>query len=102
MRLVATNRLQPGMMLGRDVLTDGRVPLLRRGIPINERYKQALLDAGIHAVYVDDKLGSGIEVTSALSESTRETATKALVRSFSGAPTMLEKNQTLSDTAINE
>jgi len=104
MRLVATNRLQPGMMLGRDVLTDvhGRVPLLRRGIPINERYKQSLLDAGIHAVYVDDDLGSGIQVTSALSESTRETATKALVRSFSGAPTMLEKNETLSETAIHE
>jgi HD-GYP domain-containing protein (c-di-GMP phosphodiesterase class II) len=104
MRLVATNRLQPGMILGRDVLTDvhGRVPLLRRGIPINERYKQSLLDAGIHAIYVDDALGSGIEVTSALSEATRETATKALVRSFSGAPTMLEKNQTLSDGAIHE
>jgi HD-GYP domain-containing protein (c-di-GMP phosphodiesterase class II) len=104
MRLVATNRLKPGMLLGRDVLTDvhGRVPLLRAGIPINERYKQSLLDAGIHAVYVEDELGSGIKVTPALSQSTRESATKALVRSFSGAPTMLEKNQTLSDATVQE
>src|SRR5919197_2298647 len=104
MRLVATNRLKPGMLLGRDVLTDvhGRVPLLRAGIPINERYRQALLDGGINAVYVDDELGSGIKVTQALSESTRESATKALVRSFSGAPTMLEKNETLSDVAIKD
>ena len=104
MRLVATNRLKPGMLLGRDVLTDvhGRVPLLRAGIPINERYKQSLLDAGIHAVYVDDELGSGIKVTPALSQSTRESATKALVRSFSGAPTMLERNQTLSDATVRE
>ncbi len=92
------------MLLGRDVLTDvhGRVPLLRAGIPINERYKQSLLDAGIHAVYVEDELGSGIKVTPALSQSTRESATKALVRSFSGAPTMLEKNQTLSDATVQE
>jgi HD-GYP domain-containing protein (c-di-GMP phosphodiesterase class II) len=104
MRLVATNRLKPGMLLGKDVRTDvhGRVPLLRAGIQINERFKQSLLDAGINAVYVEDQLGAGIQVTHALSETTRESATKALVRSFSGAPTMLEKNQTLSDTTINE
>ncbi len=104
MRLVATNRLEPGMLLGRDVLTDvhGRVPLLRAGVPLDARYRQALLDAGIHAVYVEDELGAGIEVTQALSQSTREHATKALVRSFNGAPALLADGRTLPDTAISE
>jgi HD-GYP domain-containing protein (c-di-GMP phosphodiesterase class II) len=104
MRLVATNRLEPGMLLGRDVLTDvhGRVPLLRAGVPLGSRYRQALLDAGIHAVYVEDELGAGIEVTQALSQSTREHATKALVRSFNGAPALLADGRTLPDNAISE
>jgi HD-GYP domain-containing protein (c-di-GMP phosphodiesterase class II) len=104
MRLIATNRLQPGMVLGRDVLTDvhGRVPLLRAGTAISPRYRQALLDAGIHAVYVDDALGKGIEVTDALSEKTRQEAAKALLRSFNEAPTLIANNQTLSGTAVGE
>jgi HD-GYP domain-containing protein (c-di-GMP phosphodiesterase class II) len=104
MRLVATNRLEAGMVLGRDVLTDvhGHVPLLRAGVPLTVRYRQALLDAGIHAVYVEDELGAGIQVTQALSHSTREHATKALVRSFSGAPALVADGQTLTETAICE
>ena len=104
MRLVATNRLQPGAILGRDVVTGvhGRVPLLRAGVAINERYKLHLQEAGIHAVYVEDKLGAGIEVTRALSDTTRESATRALKKSFSAAPAMIAEGKTLSDAAINE
>ena len=92
------------MVLGRDVLTDvhGGVPLLRAGAAISDRYRQALLDAGIHGVYVDDAHGRGIQVTQALSESTRRDATKALLRAFNEAPTLIADNRTLSDTAVGE
>jgi hypothetical protein len=64
MRLVATRRLSPGSRLGRDVpaRNGGPVPLLRAGVALSERHRDALLAAGINAVYVDDGIGEGIEV----------------------------------------
>ena len=104
MRLVATHRLQPDMVLGRDVVTGvhGRIPLLRAGVRLREEYRNALLDAGIHAVYVEDELGAGIRVSPALSEATREKATKALVRSFADVPALAARGGTLSETTVDE
>lgn len=88
MRLVATRRLEDGAQLARDVLTGqyGEVPLLRAGVAISARYRDALLRAGVHAVYVDDELGRGIEVPEILSERTRDEATSALARALEAAP----------------
>src|SRR5581483_9621810 len=84
MRLVGVRRLEPGAVLARDVHTGrhGRAPLLVRGVTLDERRVAALERAGIHAVYVDDELGSGIEVPQALSEETRIRATAALDTAF--------------------
>src|SRR5215467_1178137 len=104
MRLVATNRLGPEMVLARDVVTGvhGRIPLLRAGVKMREEYRHALLEAGINAVYVDDQLGAGIRVTPALSEQTREQATKALVRSFSDVPALVESGRPLPEKTVDE
>jgi HD-GYP domain-containing protein (c-di-GMP phosphodiesterase class II) len=104
MRLVATNRLKPKMVLGRDVVTGvhGRIPLLRAGVKLREVYRRALLDAGIHAVYVNDELGAGIRVSPALSEETREKATKALVRSFAEVPALAAEGRTISEATVDE
>jgi HD-GYP domain-containing protein (c-di-GMP phosphodiesterase class II) len=104
MRLVATNRLKPGMVLAEDVVTGvhGNIPLLRAGIPLNDRYRTALLDAGIHGVYVNDELGDGIHVDQALSERTREQATKALLRSFADVPTLAARRDTISESTVDE
>src|SRR5262249_51057092 len=104
MRLVATHRLEPDMVLGRDVVTGvhGNIPLLRAGVTLREEYQQALRDAGINAVYVDDGLGDGITVSPSLSEKTREIATKALVRSFADVPALAAGGGTLSEEAVEE
>ena len=88
MRLVATRRLELGMVLARDV-TIGPArehALLRTGVAITERYRQALLDAGFNAVYINDELSSDIAVTPALSERTRATATQSLGKAFRELP----------------
>ena len=92
------------MVLGRDVVTGvhGRIPLLRAGVKLREEYRNALLDAGIHAVYVEDELGAGIRVSPALSEATREKATKALVRSFADVPAIAARGGTLSEATVDE
>jgi HD-GYP domain-containing protein (c-di-GMP phosphodiesterase class II) len=104
MRLIATNRLKPEMVLGRDVVTGvhGRIPLLRAGVKLRDEHRRALLDAGIHAVYVDDRLGAGIRVSPALSDETRRKATKALVRSFSGVPSLVAQGRTISESTVEE
>jgi HD-GYP domain-containing protein (c-di-GMP phosphodiesterase class II) len=104
MRLVATNRLNPDMVLGRDVVTGvhGRIPLLRAGAKLRDEYRRALLDAGIHAVYVEDELGDGIRVSPALTEQTREKATKALVRSFGDVPSLAASGRTITEATVEE
>ena len=84
MRLVGVGRVERGSVLARDVHTGthGHVPLLTRGVVLDARKLDALERAGIHAVYVDDGLGRGIEVPEALSEQVRSQATKALGSAF--------------------
>jgi HD-GYP domain-containing protein (c-di-GMP phosphodiesterase class II) len=74
-------------MLARDVLTGrhGRVPLLTSGTRLQPELMSALERAGVRAVYVDDELGSGIDVPLALSEETRTTAAAALERACARA-----------------
>lgn len=92
------------MVLARDVITGvhGNIPLLRAGATLRDEYRNALLSAGIHAVYVDDELGAGIKVSPALSEATREKATKALMRSFADVPAMAARGETLSEATVDE
>ncbi len=85
MRLVSTSRLPENACLARDVEhgAEGTVPLLRAGVSLSARYRSLLVDAGIHAVYIDDELGEGINVPQAVHHATRMEAGKALSKAFS-------------------
>ena len=104
MRLVATRRLSSGSRLGRDVPAPngGPIPLLRAGVAITDRQRDALLGAGINAVYVDDEIGEGIEVTHALSEETRQEARNALGRALAEAPAMVADGRGFETRTVNE
>ena len=84
MRLVGVGRVEPGSLLARDVHTGrhGRAPLLTRGVVLDEKRLHALERAGIYAVYIDDTLGTGIDVPQALSEELRDEATTRLGSAF--------------------
>jgi len=101
-RLVATNRIEEGAELGRDVLTgrsDG-IPLLRAGSRISGRYRDALQRAGINAVYVKDDLSEGIEPKPAISDETRAVATRAVAATFESAKEALAAGQPLQPEAV--
>jgi HD-GYP domain-containing protein (c-di-GMP phosphodiesterase class II) len=104
MRLVATRRLEGGSVLARDVVTGrhGSVPLLRRGTKIDPRYVQALERAGINAVYVEDPISEGIVATPALSEETRNEATRVLERALSSARRHSDGSASLPESAVTE
>jgi HD-GYP domain-containing protein (c-di-GMP phosphodiesterase class II) len=104
MRLMATRRLEPGTVLGRDVF-DGRssaIPLLRQGVKLTERHRDALLGVGVHAVYIDDAIGEGIEVKQAVDPDTRRRATVAVSQAFQGCKESLSNGAGLPQAMVND
>jgi HD-GYP domain-containing protein (c-di-GMP phosphodiesterase class II) len=102
MRLIATRRLEPGSVLGRDVM-DGRpgaIPLLRAGVSLTERHRNALLSAGVHAVYIDDALSEGIDVREVVDPETRRQATEAVSKAFDGARDCLSSGRGIPDALL--
>jgi HD-GYP domain-containing protein (c-di-GMP phosphodiesterase class II) len=104
MRLMATRRVEDGAVLGRDVI-DGRpsaIPLLRKGVPVTPRHREALLAAGVHAVYIDDALSEGIEVRQAVDPETRRQATQAVSRAFDGTRDTKSASRALPDSVLSD
>ncbi|HEX8101380.1 MAG TPA: HD-GYP domain-containing protein [Solirubrobacteraceae bacterium] len=101
---MATRRLEVGAVLARDVLIGSARDraLLREGVQITQRYKQALLEGGFNAVYVKDALSADIEVTPALSEKTRAQATHALSQAFKGLPAGAPPGTRMTSQAVDE
>jgi HD-GYP domain-containing protein (c-di-GMP phosphodiesterase class II) len=98
------NRAPDGALLGKDVASgraDG-MPLLRAGTTLTPRFKDALVRAGVHAVYVDDEETRGIDPQPVLSDETRSAATAAVSRAFDGAKDSLKTGRPLSAEAIEE
>lgn len=103
MRLIATRRLEIGMVVGRDVMAgNAMVPLLRQGARIDGQYVDALERSGINAIYVEDALGEGIQVRPALSEAARAHATRRLERSLGTAARTGDGRLELSKEAVAE
>src|SRR3954467_1222049 len=104
MRLMATRRLQPGMVLGRDVF-DGRssaIPLLRKGVKLTERHRDALLGVGVHAVYIEDALSEGIEIGQAVDPETRRRATVAVSKAFETCKEALSNGSGVPQTVVSD
>lgn len=102
MRLLATRRAV-GCVLAEDV-RDGRpgeMPLLRAGLTLTHEYGEALIRSGVNAVYIDDELSRGIEVSPALSATARTDAERGLARAFRSVPAALERGEPLGDDTIH-
>src|SRR3954466_5205186 len=104
MRLMATRRLAPGTGLGRHVM-GGRptaIPLLRKGVKVTERHRDALLAAGVHAIYIDDAIGEGIEVRQAVDPETRRQATRAVSKAFEGCRESLSSGRGVPENVLTD
>src|SRR3954452_730305 len=104
MRLIATRRLEPGAVLGRDVF-DGRssaIPLLRKGVKLTERHRDALLGVGVHAIYIEDALGEGIEIGQAVDPDTRRRATVAVSKAFDTCKESLSNGSGVPQSVVND
>src|SRR3954447_8177024 len=104
MRLIATRRLEAGAGLGRDGFDGGSsaIPPLRQGGEMTERHRDALLGVGVHAVYVQDEIGEGIQVTQAVDPDTRRRATVAVSRAFDTCKESLSKGTGVPEAVIGD
>jgi HD-GYP domain-containing protein (c-di-GMP phosphodiesterase class II) len=102
MRLIRTNKVPDGSTLGRDIIT-GRdaVPLLRAGVSIDQRYRDALDRAGIHAIYIADEQSEGIVPVPAISDEARLLTTRAVSTAFDEAKRSIAAGKSLPTAAAN-
>jgi HD-GYP domain-containing protein (c-di-GMP phosphodiesterase class II) len=102
MRLVQLHDLPAEARLARDIFggRDG-MPLLRAGVSLTERFVDHLGKAGIHAVWIDDSYGHGIEPTPAISGQTRAIATRALAAVHEEARQALAAGRSLDPEATD-
>ena len=103
MRLIPLSCVPTGAALGRDIAggrEDG-IPLLRAGTPLTQRFKEALLRAGVHSVYVDDEATRGINPRPVLSDATRAAATAAVASTFEVVRQALATGQPLTGEMLD-
>ncbi|HEY6779808.1 MAG TPA: HD-GYP domain-containing protein [Thermoleophilaceae bacterium] len=100
---MGTRRFVAGTALGRDVPPNaGEAPLLRAGVELTESHREALLRAGINAVYVDDSASADIDIVAALSDRTRSEARSALNSAFKAAPSVAAGSGTFSNEQMRD
>jgi HD-GYP domain-containing protein (c-di-GMP phosphodiesterase class II) len=101
-RLVPLNRIPAGAELGRDVSSGhpDRMPLLRAGSKLTPAFKDKLLSAGVHAVYVQDELSEGIDPKPVLSAETRAVAAEAVATTLEAARGAITDGRPLSAEAL--
>ena len=100
-RLVSVEQIDVGAVLAQDVHAgQSGIPLLRRGVSISERYKQALADNGINSVWVDDELSDGIVPQTVLTEETRRRTAGAVGTALTEARDAMSRGKGLSDNAL--
>src|SRR3954451_24454257 len=103
MRLLPLSRAQ-GLQLARDVPAPDprRLPLLRSGATVTERYVAALAGAGIHAIWVHDSLSDGIEPVDLVPAHVREEAAKAVSSALDVARQDFASRASLSADVLRE
>ncbi|HEX8206975.1 MAG TPA: HD-GYP domain-containing protein [Solirubrobacteraceae bacterium] len=101
MRLVNVSQIEVGAVLAQDVHAgQSGIPLLRRGVGVSERYKQALLENGIGSVWVDDEMAEGITPVTIMTEETRRQTAGAVGNALVEAKDAMSKGKGLSDNAL--
>ena len=102
-RLVTVHSLEVGTTLAKDVIIDGRgIPLLRAGVAVSERFKQALVDQEVPSVWIQDDLSEGIEPVQIIGDDTRRTTQNAVAAAMKDASRALATGGKLTDKTIDD
>ncbi len=97
MRLAPLSEVPDGTTVARDVLGGSdRAPLLRAGVTLTPDYREGLLRAGVHALYIEDDTSDGIAPPRPLlDDDTQERAARAIMQTYAEATAALEARRPL-------
>ncbi|HWK23538.1 MAG TPA: HD-GYP domain-containing protein [Ureibacillus sp.] len=82
MRLISTNVLKTGMVIGRVIYNEAGLPLIQKDVVVSDTIIQRLKQLGIHYVYIEDKISDGIEIEETIPLAVRKKAVKQITNSF--------------------
>src|SRR4051794_2884444 len=103
MRLTVVSRAA-GLTLARDIAAADphQMPILRAGATLSPRYVDALLEHGIHAVWVNDALSAGITPHELVPPDVRQRTAQRVTRAVHDAKRAIERRQPLDDKATKQ
>ncbi|MGM9966037.1 HD-GYP domain-containing protein [Rummeliibacillus sp. POC4] len=82
MRLISTEVLQTGMVIGRTIWNEIGRPLLQKGVKVSDLIIKRLQELNIQYVYIDDSISKDIEVKEAIPRTVRQHAVQQITSSF--------------------
>lgn len=72
MRFVSVNCLKEGQVVGKDVLNDNGVFLVKEGVALRSNHIRILKEIGYSGIYIADDLSSDIEIEEIIDDKTRK------------------------------
>ncbi|MFS0780307.1 HD-GYP domain-containing protein [Bacillus sp. 1P06AnD] len=82
MRLISTEYVKSGQVLGKTIYNDSRHALLQEGVVLTERMIIRLKELGIPFVYIDDNLTAGIQPRNTVSDKVRSESIRTIEKVF--------------------
>ena len=82
MRLISTNVLQEGMVIGRTIWNEANRPLLQKGVVVKGHMIQRLQQLHVQYVYIDDEISKNIEILQAVPMEVRKNAVDKITETF--------------------
>ena len=82
MRLISTNVVKAGMIVGRTIWNEAGHPLLQKGVVLTDRILFRLKQLHIQYVYIEDKISYGIEIEETIQPEVRNKIVNKIMQSF--------------------
>ena len=104
MRLMLISRVPDGARIARDLWTGANthIPLLRAGTAMTPRYREALLKAGLRAVYIDDEFSAGIDIHQPVREVVRRQAAETVDRTITEMRSAIEDGTMIAPELVGD
>ncbi len=78
MRFVPADRLAPGMVLGKDILSPNQSHMLRRGVTLTIEYLEFIRENGYMGAYIDDECSKDVIINEMISPETFQKSIEAV------------------------
>lgn len=82
MRLVKTEYLKEGEIIGEDLFNDNGAILLKKASIFREGYREHLKKSGVQSLFIDDALSKGVEPVYAMSKKLRESIVRDIKKAI--------------------